>query len=139
MGSRLWVTGSTLFYDKVLDGVNFVSPGTGTVQSIKLGDRRVVEEICIDTSGKDEEFEQSKSFSSEEILTLDKSKLIEILKRTGCWTYIRQRPFSKIANPDDEPKAIFISAFNSAPHAIDYESIFNSKSNGLQELSLIHI
>ena len=32
-------TGSTLFYDKVLDGVNFVSPGTGTVQSIKLGDR----------------------------------------------------------------------------------------------------
>ena len=126
-------TGSTLFYDKVLDGVNFVSPGTGTVQSIKLGDRRVVEEICIDTSGKDEEFEQSESFSSEEILSLDKSKLIEILKRTGCWTYIRQRPFSKIANPVDEPKAIFISAFNSAPHAIDYEFIFNSNSNGLQE------
>ncbi len=35
----------------------------------------------------------------------------------GVWPFIRQRPYSIIANPDDDPKAIMISAFDSAPLA----------------------
>ena len=54
--------------------------------------------------------------------------MISILKETGCWTFIRQRPVSKIANPEDNPKAIFISGFNSAPHSLDYETILNENS-----------
>ena len=125
--------GTNLFYDKVLSGVNFVSPGSGLIQSIKLGERRVVEEICIDISGKADEFEESTSYSEYEIENIDKSELISFLKESGCWTYLRQRPFSKIANPDDNPKAIFISGYNSAPHALDYEVILNENSDGLQD------
>ena len=125
-------TGSPLFYDKVLSGVNFVSPGSGVVQSIKLGERRVLEEVCIDVSGKPEEFEESKTYTESEISKIDKSELISILKNSGCWPYLRQRPFSKIANPEDNPKAIFISGFNSAPHSLDYETILNENSEGLQ-------
>ncbi|MAJ45417.1 MAG: NADH:ubiquinone reductase (Na(+)-transporting) subunit A [Candidatus Marinimicrobia bacterium] len=124
--------GSMLFHDKVLGDVNFVSPGAGVVQSIKLGERRVIEEICIDISGKNQEFKESKTYSESEILNIDKLSLKKILKESGCWTYLRQRPFSKIANPEHNPKAIFISGYNTAPHALDYEFILNENNDGLQ-------
>ena len=41
----------------------------------------------------------------------------------GVWPFIRQRPYSVVANPLDVPKAIFISAFNSAPLAPDNDFI----------------
>ena len=125
-------TGSILFYDKILDGVNFVSPGTGVVQYIKLGNRRVVEEICIDVSSKTDDYIESKTYSESEISRIDKIKLTSILKEIGCWPYIRQRPFSKLANPNHSPKAIFISGYNSAPHGLDYETILNENNVGLQ-------
>ena len=68
-------TGSTLFFDKVLPGVNFVSPGTGTVKSIKFGSRRVIEEICIEISVNPEEFYETKKYSESEIEYLNKSQI----------------------------------------------------------------
>ena len=37
----------------------------------------------------------------------------------GVWPFVRQKPYDIIANPFDMPKAIFISAFNSAPLTSD--------------------
>ena len=37
----------------------------------------------------------------------------------GLWPFIRQKPYDVIANPNDIPKSIFISAFDSAPLSID--------------------
>ena len=39
--------------------------------------------------------------------------------KSGVWPFIRQKPYDIVANPTDMPKAIFISAFNSAPLTID--------------------
>ena len=51
---------------------------------------------------------------------------------------LRQRPFGIIANPDDKPKAIFISAFDSAPLAPDYDFMLQGKeaffAKGLEAL-----
>ena len=46
---------------------------------------------------------------------------------SGCWPFIKQRPYDIIANPNDTPKSIFISAVSSAPIAADIEIILNDQ------------
>ena len=48
----------------------------------------------------------------------------------GVWPFIKQRPYDVIANPsDDKPRAIFISAFDSAPLAPDNDFILHSQAS----------
>ncbi len=54
------------------------------------------------------------------------------LLATGCWAFIKQRPYDVIANPDVKPKAIFISALTTAPLAADYDFHFAGKEKELQ-------
>src|SRR5690606_20839093 len=57
-----------------------------------------------------------------------KSRLLE----SGCWVFIKQRPYDVIANPDKSPKAIFISAHASAPLVADYDYTLKGKEKELQ-------
>ena len=54
---------------------------------------------------------------------------------------LRQRPFGIVANPDDKPKAIFVSSFDSAPVAADYDFALQGKemffAKGLEALTLL--
>ncbi len=125
-------TGSPLFFDKLNPEVMFVSPCSGSIESIRLGPRRIIEEISIENLYNSEVYEKNKTYTDEEILDEKPDIIKEILIKSGCWTYIRQRPFSKIADPKDKPKSIFISGFNTAPHAPNIEFILNQDSKGLQ-------
>jgi Na+-transporting NADH:ubiquinone oxidoreductase subunit A len=51
---------------------------------------------------------------------------------SGVWPVLRQRPYSIIANPTAEPKAIFISAFDTAPLAPDYDLIVHGTGEAFQ-------
>ncbi len=51
---------------------------------------------------------------------------------SGCWPFIKRRPYDIIAKPDDTPKAIFVSAYASAPLAADYDYILKGKEAELQ-------
>jgi Na+-transporting NADH:ubiquinone oxidoreductase subunit A len=51
---------------------------------------------------------------------------------SGCWPFVKQRPFDVIANPNQAPKAIFISAYPSAPLAADLEYTLAGKEAELQ-------
>jgi Na+-transporting NADH:ubiquinone oxidoreductase subunit A len=46
---------------------------------------------------------------------------------SGCWPFIKQRPYDIIANPSDNPKSIFISTFNSAPISADFQIILDDQ------------
>ena len=46
---------------------------------------------------------------------------------SGCWPFIKQRPYDIIANPSDIPKSIFISGFNSAPISADLDIILDDQ------------
>ena len=46
---------------------------------------------------------------------------------SGCWPFINQRPYDVIANSADTPKAIFISAYATAPLEADVEFVLESK------------
>jgi Na+-transporting NADH:ubiquinone oxidoreductase subunit NqrA len=47
----------------------------------------------------------------------------KLLKSGALAAFIRQRPFDVVANPAQEPKAIFISCFDSAPLAPDMDFV----------------
>ena len=121
--------GTPLFYDKKATDVRFLSPASGRIASIKYGPRRVIEEIVIRTDAA-YEYEEFKAYSESEIRGLDRSELKEALMKGGMWPLIRQRPFNKIADPEAQPKALFINCMDTAPLAND--PAFSLKEKGAE-------
>jgi Na+-transporting NADH:ubiquinone oxidoreductase subunit A len=50
----------------------------------------------------------------------------------GMWPFIVQRPFSVVAKPDQKPKGIFISGFDSAPLAPDPDFVMEGLAEDFQ-------
>ncbi len=120
--------GTTLFYDKYKPEVLFSSPVSGTIAEIKRGERRRILEVIIKADEKDEFIDFGKVDPTE----ASREDIIEKLLKSGLWPFIRQRPYGIIANPSDTPKSIFISAFNSAPLAPDYDFVVTGKEQSFQ-------
>jgi Na+-transporting NADH:ubiquinone oxidoreductase subunit A len=118
--------GSPLFHDKLRPSVLFSSPVSGKVISVTRGDRRKLLEVVVEKSG-DEFIDFGKSDSN----ILSREEVKDSLLKSGLWPAIRQRPYHIIANPDDVPKAIFISGFDTAPLAPDYNFIMDNSSSSL--------
>jgi Na+-transporting NADH:ubiquinone oxidoreductase subunit A len=120
--------GTPLYHDKNRNRILFTSPVSGIVKEIRRGERRVLQEIVIecDHTGQAVEFGKSDpdSHSREEVT----QKLLD----SGIWPFIRQRPFSVIANPGDSPKAIFISAFDTGPLAPDFGLMVEGEGEAFQ-------
>ncbi len=109
--------GTILFYDKNHPAIRIVSPVSGKVHSVVYGPRRKIEAVVIAPGeGGAVKF---KSHSAAEIGSLERSDLIETLLKSGVWPFLRQRPFSTIANPEDTPSSLFINAMDTAPLAHD--------------------
>ena len=120
--------GDELFYSKSQEEIRFVSPVAGTLTEIKRGARRVITDIVIeaDYSGgtKDLGKLDPSSASAEQI----KAKLLA----SGVWPFIKQRPYDVVANPNNAPKAIFVSGMNTAPLAADLDFTLSGKEAELQ-------
>jgi len=120
--------GSPVFYDKHRENIKFTAPVSGKIAGIHRGAKRVLQEIIIDA---DEEIIYE-SFGKEGLDDLKKEEIIEKLLKSGIWPFIRQRPYSIIADPDTEPKAIFISGFDTSPLAPDYDFLIHGKGDEFQ-------
>ena len=115
--------GQPLFYSKLNDTIKFVSNVSGYVKDIVRGERRKILNIIIERDKKD-------SVQKNTILPLpklDSAIIIKSLLSSGCWPFIKQRPFDIIADPVRIPKSIFISCFDSAPLSVDYSFILNDR------------
>ena len=120
--------GDPLFINKNHLEMKFVSPVSGIVTSVERGIRRKILHIVV----KAEEKQEYKDFEKKEIASLDFEAMKIILMETGLFAFFRQRPYDIIANPDDKPKAIFISAFDSNPLAPDFEFVLKGEENNFQ-------
>jgi Na+-transporting NADH:ubiquinone oxidoreductase subunit A len=120
--------GSPLFFDKYRDKVQFTAPVSGTVVELKRGAKRVLLEVKIEADGKDEFVDFGKSNPND----LSREEVMESLLKSGIWPFIRQRPYSITANPIDEPKAIFIPAFDSNPLAPDFDLMVHGQGEAFQ-------
>ena len=114
--------GTALFMDKNRPEVLFASPVSGTVEAVVRGEKRRILEVVVKSDGLD----VSEDFSGVKPENLTKETVTEYLLKGGVWSYIRQRPYSIIANPQDTPKSVFISCFDTAPLAPDYDYIFQN-------------
>lgn len=101
--------GDALFVDKLHPEVKFVSPVSGTVSMVERGDRRKLLSIRVKSDAKQE----ARTFDTKDV----KAALLE----SGLFAFFRQRPYDVVANPEDKPKAIYVSAFNSMPLSQDFE------------------
>ena len=120
--------GSPLFYDKYHPDIKFTSPVSGTVQAINRGERRRILEVVI---SPDEIIEYEK-FVQDDPSALSREEVIQNLLNSGLWPVIRQRPYNLIADPTQIPKAIFISAFDTAPLAPDYDFLLKDLDREFQ-------
>jgi len=120
--------GEALFYSKSDERVLFASPVSGKVSEIVRGDRRKVLEIKILADGKQE----YKDFGVQDVSAMNAEEVKNHLFASGCWSFVKQRPYDVIANPNQAPKAIYISAYDSAPMAADYDYTLKGKEAELQ-------
>ncbi|HPD64925.1 MAG TPA: Na(+)-translocating NADH-quinone reductase subunit A [Bacteroidia bacterium] len=120
--------GTPLFYSKDNEQIMFSSPVSGTVIEVLRGEKRVLLEIKI----KKDETQEYIDFGSADPKNLSREEVLEKMLKSGVWPLIRQRPYAIMANPIDQPKAIFISAFDSAPLAPDKNFIVQGYKEDFQ-------
>tara|TARA_X000001036_G_scaffold191568_1_gene180629 strand:- start:854 stop:2200 length:1347 start_codon:yes stop_codon:yes gene_type:complete len=117
--------GSPIFYDKKNSAINFVSPVSGFVDKIIRGPKRKIESVVVKKQGE-------RVLSHKIPNSLNKNIIIDLLTQSGCWPFIRQRPYNIIANPNDMPKSILISCFTSAPLDVDFDFILSNYEKEFQ-------
>ena len=121
--------GQPLFFDKNDPKIKFVSSVSGEVAEVVRGAKRRIMEVRIIPDRGEQRYLQH---DPADPLTLSRESIIESLLESGCWNYIRQRPFSLIANPEDTPKSIFVSCFDTAPLAPDLGYIIDFEPENFQ-------
>jgi len=119
--------GDVIFYDKSNEDVKFVSPVSGTVIEVLRGPKRRIDAIKIQAD-KQQSFKDFGKFNTNSDAKATKAHLLA----SGCWPFIKQRPYDVIANPEKSPKAIFISGYATAPLAADLDFVLKGREAELQ-------
>ena len=103
--------GDAVFFSKSNPEIKFCSPVSGKILDIARGAKRRILEIVINCDAKQQAVKHKISDFSN--FSIDEIK--ENMLKSGCWPFLKQRPYDIIANPNDVPKSIFVSALNTLP------------------------
>ncbi len=122
------LAGTPVLADKKSPDILFASPVSGTVSEIVRGDKRKLLEVRI----KADETQEYHDFGVKKVADLKADQVKEALLKSGLWPAFIQRPYGIIANPELRPKAIFVSAFNTAPLAADMEYVLRDEMADIQ-------
>ena len=120
--------GSILFVDKYRPEIGFASPVSGTVESVVRGEKRKLLEVRVKASKTTDYIK----FNAPAANKATAEEIKKVLLESGLWVALKQRPYGIVANPADEPRAIFVSAFDSAPLAPDYNFTLRDEAANLQ-------
>ena len=115
--------GDKLFFDRKMEGIFITAPVSGSIKEIRRGEKRKITDVIIEADTKTvfKKFNADKNASKEDIIT----NLVE----SGAFTAFTARPFGYPALPTQDPRAIFISAFDTAPLAADNDFILENFSS----------
>ncbi|MGY8953892.1 MAG: Na(+)-translocating NADH-quinone reductase subunit A [Flavobacteriales bacterium] len=120
--------GSPLFHDKLHPELKFASPVSGEIAEIVRGEKRKILEVRV-LADQESVYE---NYDVSGVANMDGAGIKELLLKSGNWPLIKQRPFDVIADPSQAPRTIFVSAFDSAPLAPDYNFILKDRAQDLQ-------
>jgi Na+-transporting NADH:ubiquinone oxidoreductase subunit A len=123
--------GSVLFHNKKDDRIVFTAPVSGEIVEVKRGEKRKLLEVRI-LADKKVEYAPFQKYSVSDITNLPRETAQQQMLESGVWPNLVQRPFGGVADPDNTPKSIFISAFDSHPLAPDYGFLFRGQDNYFQ-------
>lgn len=117
-GSRVR-RGEVLYEDKRRPGVRYTAPAAGTVLALHRGDKRAFQSLVIQLEGDDAADAQVafNSHTGSAPALLDAQAVRALLLESGLWTGLRTRPFSQVPAADSSPRALFITAIDTRPHA----------------------
>jgi len=134
--------GDPLLFNKRTSDLVYTAPVSGEVVELRRGEKRKVTEVVI-LADKEQQY---KDFGRLNIANATKETVTQRLIESGAWHFLRQRPFNTSANPQDNPKGIFISGFKTAPLAPDTaitmagkESDFQAGVSALSKIAPVHL
>ena len=117
--------GSPVLSDKKRPDILVTSPVSGKVKEIVRGEKRKLLAVLVETGDEQKKVKFKVDASSAEGVR-------KALMESGLWVCLVQRPYGIIADPDAKPKAIFASAFSTAPLAPCQEYCFASEFGAIQ-------
>jgi Na+-transporting NADH:ubiquinone oxidoreductase subunit A len=120
--------GDALFYDKYHPEVIICAPYGGKITSINRGERRRILEVVIETNQQAGSREYKKAAPG----SLSAAVIKEQLLTSGLWPFIRRRPYGIVASPNEQPKAVFVSSFDTSPLAPDYNFVMEGQLGTFQ-------
>ncbi len=113
--------GAPLLYDKRDEALKLVSPVTGTVEAIVRGERRKILRVVVKPDGGNDRLTHAVSVK-------DEAEARNLLKNSGLWAMMRQRPYDIVPNPDAVPRDIFVTAIDSAPLSVSPAAYYSDKA-----------
>ena len=123
--------GQVLFEDKKTPGVRYTAPAAGRVTAIHRGERRALLSVVIQLDSAElaggGETVRFSSYSGQHPSSLNAEQVKELLIESGLWTSLRARPFSRVADPQQRPRSIFVTASDSNPLAPDVDTVLAGK------------
>ena len=126
--------GTPVFFSKNNPRIQFVSPVAGTLKAIVRGPKRKILEVVIEAQG-----DEAVSHTVAQPEKMDREAIVEVLLQSGSWPFLRQRPYNVIADPEVHPKAIYISAFATAPLDVDFEFLLKDQLASFQKgIDVLH-
>lgn len=133
--------GQVLYEDKKRAGVLYTAPASGTVVAINRGERRVFESLVIAVNPQANDEITFNAYRPEDLSALDRETVVEQLVASGEWTAFRTRPFSRTPEINSTPAAIFVTATDTNPLAVDPATVLfeeiQSFNDGLAVLSTL--
>lgn len=105
--------GEPLAEDKNHPQCHWVSPGSGVVEEIRRGPKRVLTDIVISLAKEEKHYPRT-PFHLE---TATREDVSAFLQEAGLFAHIRSRPFNVLARPNTFPRSIFVKAVETAPFA----------------------
>lgn len=122
------LAGSPVMCDKRNPEILITSPVSGTVHQVLRGEKRKLLAVLIKADGKNEAVD----FGKRKVAPLTADDVRELLLKSGLWAGLVQRPYGVMADPAVKPKAIFISAFDTAPLAADFDFALGDQAGHVQ-------
>lgn len=101
--------GEPLLFAKEDENIRLVSPADGVVAEVNRGERRKIEYVSVEGVPGTCKLENASATDRETVLAL--------LKQSGLFAMLRQRPFDTVPFMPQTPRDIFVTAFDTAPLA----------------------
>lgn len=128
--------GQLLFADKKTEGVRYTAPGAGKVVAVNRGAKRVLQTVVIELdegerAGKADTV-RFESDTGKHPAELGRDAVRDLLVESGVWTALRRRPYDKVADPQEVPHSIFVTAMDSHPLTADPAVVLQGRGDDFE-------